>query len=234
MTLLRHLVNYQKEEKNMTDKKTYLIHDEMEPISRKDANKYHHTQIDLNAKSMTLKEIIDEISVTQDIPVEDVRIILNNYIDIIEREIVSKGSFNIPRILSVKSNLWNIRRNKITKVENQFDENGFPLYINPPISVRPKVKLSETLKGKYIMARRIEGALLSRVAPEDWWKPYVIEDSSKIDQENYNRYVSNTYREMIEINKEKNEKKRAEREKALAEKLEQLAQQKKSLEDTIE
>lgn len=143
-------------------------------------NEYHMTEIDVARKPMNKKEIVDEIAnIHADIPKLTIETIITAYNDLMRKEIVFNGRFKIQGILDVYSNLWNENRNRIEKVETA---EGEELYINPPVSLRPKVKLNKNLKEDYRYARRYEESLNMKINPEDWYKPFITEKPSWADK----------------------------------------------------
>lgn len=142
-------------------------------------NEYHMTEIDVAKRPKNKKEVVEEIAnIHNEIPKQYIETIINAYQDLMRKEIIFNGRFKIPGILDVYSNLWNENRNRVEKIEV---EDGKDIYINPPITLRPKVKINKHLKEDYKYARRYEESLNMKVNPEDWYKPFVIEKPSWFD-----------------------------------------------------
>lgn len=145
-------------------------------LSRAKQNKYHYTNLDLTASPMRPVEIGQEIARVHKIPIETVFEVINAYTDIMIREIVSKGRFKIPKVLDVYSKLWNVNHTEFEKVPNIEED----IFIRPPVTVRPKVALNKNIKDDYKNARRYEEALHFKIEPEDWYKPFIIEEPEHI------------------------------------------------------
>lgn len=157
-------------------------------MGKKKQNKYHHTQVDLTASPIHEKEIIKEIAKLHNFSQADVNVILEAYKDIIKREIIFKGRFKIPGVVDIYSELWNIRHDKVERVKEIEDEE---VYICPPITVRPKIRLDENLKNNYKNARRYEEALAFKIEPQDWYKPFIIEEPDWVQRRKdaYEKYL---------------------------------------------
>lgn len=152
-------------------------------LSKKKQNKYHYTQVDLTKRSIPHSEVENEIAKTHDIPSSVVKTVLTAYTDIIRREIVANGRFYIPGVLEVYSRLWNMNHDKFEKVPNIEEE----IYICPPTTVRPKVRLNDSMRDDYKNARRYEEAIAFKIQPEDWYKPFIIEKPEWIEKAEKNR-----------------------------------------------
>ena len=140
-------------------------------LNREKKNRYHITNVDLNKGSISKGEIIDEITtINPGFERKDVAKVIDDFYNIMEREIIFNGRFRITGIVDIYSDLWNTKRDKIEKVPHLEDT-----YICPPTTVRLRTKLNKQLKTDYRWARRYEESLSLRIEPEDWYKPFIIE-----------------------------------------------------------
>lgn len=147
-------------------------------IGKKKQNKYHYTNIDLAKRPLGQAAIIEEISRTHDIDKKIVQRVLVSYQDIIKREVLFNGRFKIPGILEIYSKLWNYKHDKIERVPGIEPA----VYICPPTTLRPKVKINKYLREDYKWARRYEEAITFKIDPEDWYKPFIIEEPEWIEE----------------------------------------------------
>lgn len=158
-------------------------------LGKNKQNKYHFTQIDIAAKPMSRPAIVDELSkINRDIPKSHIAIIIQDYERLMRKEIITNGRFRINGILDIESKLWNTKRDKFEKVPNIEEE----IYINPPTTVRLKVRLNKNLKDDYRWARRYEETLSFKLSPEDWYKPFIIEKPKHIikAEQNFQKYLN--------------------------------------------
>lgn len=133
----------------------------------------HFTRIDLDEKPMTQKEIIDEIAGTLGLHKDLIKVVLSNYYDIALREIIANGTFRIPGLCVFKSAPHNQKGNQ------KYHDSKLGVTISPPPTVKLTVSASQNLKKIYRQARRWEETKRFGLDPEDWWKPFVVDEDKK-------------------------------------------------------
>lgn len=143
-------------------------------MSKGMVNKMHDSDIDLNALSMNWNEVISELAVMSETNRDTVEKMMEALQALLLREVVGRGVFDFPSVFRVRSELHNRKGDQLINVPNRVDEEGNPLVIQMPVTVRPKIYLSDTLVDRYIWARRNEVAKKNRISPEDWYKPYLV------------------------------------------------------------
>lgn len=145
----------------------------------------YYNKIDLNAKSKTQKELVDEVAATIGIHPNLAMICIQSYLDICTREIVKRGRLVIPGFLGVVSLPYNPDPIK-------YKDKG---YIKFPPTTKLQVKLSRKLLNFYRWARRYEESNTFGLNPEDWWKPFAISDE---EAKTYKKYRWKNTKEKLE------------------------------------
>lgn len=142
-------------------------------LSKRGSNKYHISDIDLNIKPITRKEIAFELQkIHSKFSEKEIEDLIKSYEALMKKELISKGRFRINGVLEVESVLYNKNRNMVERVKH-IEE---PTYIIPPVTVRLRSRISKSLKEDYRWARRYEETRNLKVPFEDWYKPFLTDE----------------------------------------------------------
>lgn len=135
--------------------------------------KENNTNIDCNEKPIKTREVIKEVArATPGVTQAQVKEVLDNFKDLIIREVVTRGTFNYSGVFNIKS--------RMSEGQLIYDEDKGAL-IQRPSFPKLKIELSKELTEMYTYARRYENNRRQRVNTENWWEKHILSETQPRD-----------------------------------------------------